>query len=319
MLRQLQHRAINDAVPRPVSQRVFDSCRQSVRSTAAVVLLVLAFCHACSTASADDSELDTDSWAGYIAPEQLGGFSSISARWVVPAISCTTNDYQRFAMWIGFNGVQPTMRYTDGRIVSFGGGYLSLMQIGTIASCDHGVLSGSDSYDKQQALACNYGFYSNLPVDPDLCSQGVTYHGWWQASSFQPMTLLMNPMDAGDTVEATISRIDNGFLFTLADRTKGWVENRVLSSDVAVSTAEVIAESGFLNPAAITSRGGLYTAMPALDDSRTAFNNVSLNGKSLSDFYSVPVVNRTQSGDLIPGDLDNSTGSFSVVQIAKAH
>src|SRR5436190_4354811 len=101
------------------------------------------------------SHSTSTNWAGYSATG--GRFTSVSASWKQPAVSCTsTTAYSSF--WVGLDG----------------DGSNSVEQTGTEADCSHGRASYSSWYEFYPAFPVNY---SDTVAPGDSFSASVTYTG----------------------------------------------------------------------------------------------------------------------------------------------
>jgi hypothetical protein len=95
-------------------------------------------------------------WAGY---DDVGGsYTSVSASWVQPAVSCSSGKTSYSSFWVGLDG----------------DGSNSVEQTGTEADCSHGRASYSSWYEFYPAYPVNY---SNLVAPGDSFSASATYTG----------------------------------------------------------------------------------------------------------------------------------------------
>ncbi|MGW4528756.1 G1 family glutamic endopeptidase [Amycolatopsis sp. NPDC004378] len=71
--------------------------------SAVAALGVLSGQPAWAAGEANGSYVKLDNWAGYAAAGVSGAFTSVSASWTQPAVSCT-NDYRSSSFWVGIDG-----------------------------------------------------------------------------------------------------------------------------------------------------------------------------------------------------------------------
>jgi hypothetical protein len=95
-------------------------------------------------------------WAGY---DDVGGtYTSVSASWIQPAVTCSGGKSSYSSFWVGLDG----------------DGSNSVEQTGTEADCSHGRASSSSWYEFYPAYPVNY---SNAVSPGDSFSASVTYTG----------------------------------------------------------------------------------------------------------------------------------------------
>jgi len=95
-------------------------------------------------------------WAGY---DDIGGsYTSVSANWVQPAVTCSSRKSSYSSFWVGLDG----------------DGSNSVEQTGTEADCSHGRASYSSWYEFYPAFPVNY---SDAVAPGDSFSASVTYTG----------------------------------------------------------------------------------------------------------------------------------------------
>jgi hypothetical protein len=95
-------------------------------------------------------------WAGY---DDVGGtYTSVSASWIQPAVTCSGGKSSYSSFWVGLDG----------------DGSNSVEQTGTEADCSHGRASYSSWYEFYPAYPVNY---SNAVSPGDSFSASVTYTG----------------------------------------------------------------------------------------------------------------------------------------------
>ncbi len=95
-------------------------------------------------------------WAGY---DDIGGsYTSVSANWVQPAVTCSSRKSSYSSFWVGLDG----------------DGSNSVEQTGTEADCSHGRASYSSWYEFYPAFPVNY---SDTVAPGDSFSASVTYTG----------------------------------------------------------------------------------------------------------------------------------------------
>jgi hypothetical protein len=88
-----------------------------------------------AVASIDPETSATSDWAGYVVggAETTATFTSVSAKWVQPAVSCATRRSSYSAFWVGLGGASDTSQ--------------ALEQIGTEADCRAGKPAYSMWYE----------------------------------------------------------------------------------------------------------------------------------------------------------------------------
>jgi hypothetical protein len=95
-------------------------------------------------------------WAGY---DDVGGsYTSVSANWVQPAVTCSSRKSSYSSFWVGLDG----------------DGSNSVEQTGTEADCSHGQAFYSSWYEFYPAFPVNY---SDTVAPGDSFSASVTYTG----------------------------------------------------------------------------------------------------------------------------------------------
>ena len=95
-------------------------------------------------------------WAGY---DDVGGtYTSVSASWIQPAVTCSGGKSSYSSFWVGLDG----------------DGSNSVEQTGTEADCSHGRAFYSSWYEFYPAYPVNY---SNAVSPGDSFSASVTYTG----------------------------------------------------------------------------------------------------------------------------------------------
>jgi hypothetical protein len=95
-------------------------------------------------------------WAGY---DDIGGsYTSVSANWVQPAVTCSSRKSSYSSFWVGLDG----------------DGSNSVEQTGTEADCSHGRAVYSSWYEFYPAYPVNY---SDTVAPGDSFSASVTYTG----------------------------------------------------------------------------------------------------------------------------------------------
>lgn len=155
------------------------------------------------------------SWAGYVV--QPSSYTYIKATWVVPAINCNGNTSAQMGIWVGMGGY-----YSSG----------NLKQAGTVGICTN----GQPQYK---------GFWQ-MPAAKN--SQNDNY-----AQPYEYDNQSVFPVQAGDTVTATVFWLNNGGMYLLQlDMTKNgqlYEEKHFTDYTDAPRSAEWIVEpesGGFL-------------------------------------------------------------------------
>jgi hypothetical protein len=110
-----------------------------------------------AVANAANAGATSENWAGYTAAGAAGTFTSVSASWAEPAVTCTaTNTFSSF--WVGLDG----------------DGTNSVEQTGTEADCDGGAAAYQGWFEMFPAAPV---FFDN-PVQPgDAMSASVVANG----------------------------------------------------------------------------------------------------------------------------------------------
>lgn len=108
-------------------------------------------------AAANAAAATSENWAGYVSDGGAGTFTSVSASWAQPAVTCTaTNTFSSF--WVGLDG----------------DGTATVEQTGTEADCD----GGNPSYQGWFELFPNAPVFFDNPVQPgDAMSASVVAVG----------------------------------------------------------------------------------------------------------------------------------------------
>jgi hypothetical protein len=108
-------------------------------------------------AVANAAAATSENWAGYVSDGDAGTFTSVSASWAQPAVTCTaTNTFSSF--WVGLDG----------------DGTATVEQTGTEADCD----GGTPSYQGWFEMFPNAPVFFDNPVQPgDAMSASVVAAG----------------------------------------------------------------------------------------------------------------------------------------------
>jgi hypothetical protein len=106
-----------------------------------------------------NQEVASTNWSGYAVSGSDGAFRSVSARWTVPAVTCTSGD--RYAsFWVGLDG--------------YGGHSHSVEQTGTDSDCAGKTATYNGWYELFPAAPV----YFRTKVRPgDHLTASVTFHG----------------------------------------------------------------------------------------------------------------------------------------------
>ncbi|KAA2253606.1 hypothetical protein F0L68_32910 [Solihabitans fulvus] len=187
---------------------------------------------------------DGGNWSGYVV--QGSGFSSVSASWVEPAVTCNSSN-DLYAPWVGIDGY----------------GSSSVEQTGVATDCS----SGSPVYQ---------AWYEMYPQSPVYYS---------------------NPVSAGDSFTASVTRSGTKYTLKLTDNTKGWTRTVSKSYNGANASAEFILES----PTA---------GYP--DFGRVTFTNAKINGQSLGNYGNAVALDASSSAGFEDRTNAVSGGTFSV-------
>jgi hypothetical protein len=122
-----------------------------------VFVLIPAVPAAAGTQSSIPSQT-SDRWSGYVASGASDAFTSVSANWVEPAVSCQSKQLSYAAFWDGLDGF----------------GDSTVEQIGTTVECYNGFPQTFAWYDMYPQDP--YEVPTNLVIKPgDLISASVTY------------------------------------------------------------------------------------------------------------------------------------------------
>ena len=107
--------------------------------------------------AANAATATSENWAGYVSDGGTGTFTSVSASWAQPAVTCTaTNTFSSF--WVGLDG----------------DGTATVEQTGTEADCD----GGTPSYQGWFEMFPNAPVFFDHPVQPgDAMSASVVAAG----------------------------------------------------------------------------------------------------------------------------------------------
>jgi hypothetical protein len=116
-------------------------------------------------------------WAGYAASGSAGDFSSISANWSQPAVSCASGETSYSAYWVGLDGYNSK----------------TVEQIGTASDCQN----GTPKYYAWYEMYPKFGAICSLEVSPgDAIAASVSY----DRGSGQ---ITLKLVDGSDTCTAT--------------------------------------------------------------------------------------------------------------------
>ena len=102
--------------------------------------------------------VESSNWSGYAATGSDGAYTSVSASWVQPSVTCSSRGSSYSAFWVGLDG------YSNS----------ALEQTGTEADC----VSGKAEYGAWwEVLPASESSYSNTVEPGDSLSASVTYNG----------------------------------------------------------------------------------------------------------------------------------------------
>jgi hypothetical protein len=203
--------------------------------------------NAASNAAAATSE----NWSGYASAGNPGTFTSVSASWQEPAVTCgATDTFSSF--WVGLDG--------DGTD--------SVEQTGTEADCDSGTASYQGWFEMFPAAPV---FYNN-PVDPgDAMSATVTSDG----NGAFTLTLEDSTQGWTQTTQQTSSTAELGSAEVIAEApSDGTVLPLSDFGTVSFTNATINGTAiGDENPSALTmvSAGGVTEATPSALTGDNAF------------------------------------------------
>ena len=133
-------------------------------------------------------------------------------------------------------------------------------------------------------------------VQTDCSSGSPVDSAWYEMYPANPV-YYSNPVSAGDSITATVSRSGTTYTLTLRDNTRNWTKTTTKSYRGANASAEVILESP---PAAYPNFGSVN------------FTGSTVNGKSLSTFNPTAFDASGNSGQYEDHTGPLSGGSFSV-------
>jgi hypothetical protein len=106
-----------------------------------------------------NQQVGSTNWSGYAVSGSNGAYRSVSARWTVPAVTCTPGD-QYASFWVGLDG--------------YGGHSRSVEQAGTDSDCTGRTARYDGWYEMYPAAPV----YFRTKVRPgDHLSASVTFHG----------------------------------------------------------------------------------------------------------------------------------------------
>jgi hypothetical protein len=194
----------------------------------------------------------SENWAGYASAGNQGAFTSVSASWTQPAVTCTaTNTFASF--WAGLDG----------------DGTSSVEQTGTEADCDQGAAT----YQGWFEMFPNAPVFYNSPVQPgDAMSASVVANG---SGSFT-LTLTDSTENWSQVTQQTSSVAELGSAEVIAEApSDGTV--LPLSNFGTVNYTNVTADNaaiGSENPSAVTmvSEQGTTEATPSALTGDNAFS-----------------------------------------------
>jgi hypothetical protein len=133
-------------------------------------------------------------------------------------------------------------------------------------------------------------------VQTDCSSGSPVDSAWYEMYPANPV-YYSNPVSAGDSITATVSRSGTTYTLTLKDNTKNWTKTTTKSYRGSNASAEVILESP---PAAYPNFGSVN------------FTGSTINGKSLSSFNPTAFDASGNSGQYEDHTGALSGGTFSV-------
>jgi hypothetical protein len=155
-------------------------------------------------ASSKNGLTSSTNWAGYAVTGAT--FTSITASWVQPAVTCPTNQQQDAAFWVGIDGFQK--------------GSNTVEQTGTDSDCNKGS-------KKKPGGPTYYAWWELFPAGSNNLS----------TASF--------PVGPGDTMTATVNGSGTTFNLTIQDVSRGWTFSTpaLTASGATGSSAEWITEA----------------------------------------------------------------------------
>jgi hypothetical protein len=155
-------------------------------------------------AGSASAEMTSQNWAGYAVTGPAGTFTSVSASWAQPAVSCGATDTFS-AFWAGLDG----------------DGTQTVEQTGTEADCSGGAAAEGPGKSDTATYQGWYEVFPNAPV--------------FYASPVQPG----DAMSASVTSDGS-----GVFTLTLSDTTQGWTQTtQQTAAGAQLGSAEVIAEA----------------------------------------------------------------------------
>jgi Peptidase A4 family len=202
-------------------------------------------------AAADAAAMTSQNWAGYASAGSAGSFTSVSASWTEPAVTCTaTGTFASF--WVGLDG----------------DGTTTVEQTGTEADCDGGTATYQGWFEMFPAAPV---FYDN-PVNPgDAMSASVVANG---GGAFT-LTLTDSTQGWNQTTSQTSGTAQLGSAEVIAEAPSDQTV-LPLSNFGAVSFTGVTVDNtaiGNENPSALTmvSANGVTEATPSALTGGNAF------------------------------------------------
>jgi hypothetical protein len=218
-------------------------------------------------------------WSGYVAAGSSGEFTSVSASWTVPSVSCSGDATTYSSQWVGIDG---------------GNGSETVEQDGTEADCS----SGKAVYDAWWEM---YGDTAPAVNGGDEVELSPSHY----------------PIAPGDSISASVSVSGTNWTLTIADNTHPWsggafsttisfsggeqssaewiVERPETCSPCSVAALSDFGSASFTSAAATTTGDGSAQSIAALGGS--SIEMVSENGDN-------PVL-------AAPGPLDSTGQDFT--------
>jgi hypothetical protein len=197
----------------------------------------------------------SSNWGGYAVTGAAGTFTSVSASWTQPAVTCTSqNTWSSY--WVGLDGDTTS----------------TVEQLGTDSDCS----SGSPRY---------YAWYEMYP---------------------HPSFLIKKTVNAGDSLNASVTYGPSGYTLRIANATQNWSFTTTQKQNSAKrGSAEVIVEAPY--------SGGI---LPLANFGTVTFIGALANGQLLSAFSTIDPITLVDpnGGKATPSGY--SSGNFSATYSA---
>jgi hypothetical protein len=254
-------------------EAVFTNPSGSATSTAATVTVT--------------SEAPSSNWSGYAVAGADDSFTSVSASWTVPTVTCAVGETDYSSQWIGIDGdASPTVE-----------------QDGSEADCSNGTPVYDAWYEMygDDVSSLNYGAEVELcPSHSTQCPTGPYY-----------------PVVPGDAMSAHVSVSGTSWTLEIQDTTHAWNYSRTVTwSTPEEASAEWIIERPELGNNQLASLSDFGTAgFTSMDATQTTSQTAAALGAGPLAMTS------SSSNDYVlslPGALGNTGDSFTATWLASS-